>query len=203
MTAYVNKATAAGVKAFYELYCPPPRPRRYLVHRLLENRQSDFPAKVMELLPIHDRVWASASCFSFYEACNALPLEFENAQGVKKFLVAYEFPRTSRIHNRFGKTPALVFNEADAVDVVKVIQLLERGSDGEDDDPDDDSDCFAAVKQISLYKVTGLSADRGKSFEQLLQTLFMDHVSSRLQILELIGKVLCISSLELLILSQT
>lgn len=187
VTAYVNKSTAAGVRAFYELYCPPPRPRRYLVNRILENRESVFPAKVMELLPIHDRVRASASCFSFYEACNALPLEFENARTVQRFLVGFGFPQTSRIHKRFGKTPALLFNEADAVDVANVIQLLERGSDGENDDPDDNSDCFAAVKQISLRKVTGLSAGNGKYFEQLLQTLFMDHVNSRLQALELIG----------------
>ncbi|KAE8893160.1 hypothetical protein PF003_g22931 [Phytophthora fragariae] len=186
VTAYVNKSTAAGVRAFYDLYCPPPRPRRYLVNRLLENRQSVFAAKLMELLPIHDRVRASASCFSFYEACNALPLEFENARTVQRFLVGFGFPQTSRIHKRFGKTPALLFNEADAVDVANVIQLLERGSDGENDDPDDDSDCFAAVKQISLRKVTGLSAGNGKYFEQLLQTLFMDHVNSRLQTLELI-----------------
>ncbi|KAE9302466.1 hypothetical protein PR003_g22254 [Phytophthora rubi] len=186
VTTYVNKSTAAGVRAFYDLYCPPPRPRRYLVNRLLENRQSVFAAKLMELLPIHDRVRASASCFSFYEACNALPLEFENARTVQRFLVGFGFPQTSRIHKRFGKTPALLFNEADAVDVANVIQLLERGSDGENDDPDDDSDCFAAVKQISLRKVTGLSAGNGKYFEQLLQTLFMDHVNSRLQTLELI-----------------
>ncbi|KAG6618864.1 Leucine-rich repeat [Phytophthora cinnamomi] len=190
VTAYVNKSTAAGVRAFYELYCPPPRPRRYLVNRIWENRQSVFPAKVMQLLPIHDRVRASASCFSFYEACNALPLEFEGASAIQQFLTGFQFPRTGRIHKRFKKTPALLFNGANAVDVMNVIQLLERGNDGDDNDPDDDSDCFAAVKEISLHKVSGLSAEKGKYFEQLLQTLFMDHVNSRLQTLELIDLAL-------------
>ncbi|GMF50770.1 unnamed protein product [Phytophthora fragariaefolia] len=193
VVSYVNKSTAAGVKAFYELYCPPPRPRRYLVNRLLENHHSVYPAKVMELLPIQDRVRASASCFSFYQACSALPLEFEGTQAVRQFLTGYGFPRTGRIHKRFKTTPAIFFKEADAADVVKVIQLLERGSDGDDDDPDDDSDCFANVKEISLIKVIGLGAAKGMHFEQLLQTLFMDHVNSRLQTLELVGTWFCIA----------
>ncbi|KAG7379165.1 hypothetical protein PHYPSEUDO_008916 [Phytophthora pseudosyringae] len=180
VTAYVNKSTAASVRAFYELYCPPPRPRRYLVSRLLENRQSKLTTKVMELLPIDDRVRASASCWSFFEASNALPLEFNGVRAAQAFLARYEFPRTARIHTRFKKTPALMFNEASAEDVVNIIQVLERGGDGEDD-----SDCFAAVQEISLRKVTGLSASKGKFFEQLLQTLFMGHVSSRLHAIEL------------------
>ncbi|KAL3670886.1 hypothetical protein V7S43_004071 [Phytophthora oleae] len=184
VTAYVNKSTAAGVKAFYDLYYPPPRPRRYLVHRLLENRQSVFIAKVMELLSIEDRISASASCWSFYDACNTLPLEFNGVRPVQKFLECYEFPRTSRVHKRFKKTPALLFNGAKAEDLVKITQLLERGSDSEDDL--DDSDCFTAVQELSLRKIKGLSALKGKYFEQLLQTLFMGHVSSRLHSLELI-----------------
>ncbi|GMF27192.1 unnamed protein product [Phytophthora lilii] len=185
VTAYVNKSTASGVKAFYDIYCPPPRPQRYLVHRLLENCQSVLPAKVMGLLPIRDRVRASASCLSFYTACNSFPLEFEGARAVQHFLAAFDFPRTRHIHKRFSKTPALLFSEAIAEDVVKVIQLLECGGDSEDDDADDDSDCFAAVKEISLRRVNGLSAAKGKYFEQLLQTLIMDHVSSRLHTLGL------------------
>ncbi|KAG6948584.1 hypothetical protein JG688_00015027 [Phytophthora aleatoria] len=185
VTAYVNKSTAASVKAFYDLYYPPPRPQRYLVHRLLENRQSIFPSKVMELLPIDDRVRASASCWSFYEASNALSLEFNSVHTAQKFLACYEFPRTARIHKRFKKTPALLFNEANAEDVVNIIQLLEREGDSEDEDSDHDTDCFASVQEISLHKVSELSASKGKHFQQLMQTLFMDRVSSRLSALEL------------------
>jgi hypothetical protein len=187
VAAYVNKSTAVGVKAFYDLYCPPPRPRRYLVNRLLEDRRSAIPAKVMAWLPIADRVRASASCWSLYEASNALPLEFNSACATRVFLACYNFPRTSRIHKRFRKTPALQFSEANAEDVVNIVQLLERGGDGEEDDPDDDSDCFEAVREIALRKVGGLSAAKGRYFEQLLQTLFMGHVSSRLTALELTG----------------
>ncbi|KAF1779920.1 hypothetical protein JG687_00009774 [Phytophthora cactorum] len=185
VTAFVNKSTAASVKAFYDLYYPPPRPQRYLVHRLLENRQSIFPSKVMELLPIDDRVRASASCWSFYDASNALPLEFNGVHTAQKFLACYEFPRTAHIHKRFKKTPALLFNEANAEDVVNIIQLLEREGDSEDEDSDHDTDCFASVQEISLHKVSELSASKGKYFQQLMQTLFMDHVSSRLSTLEL------------------
>ncbi|KAL4165656.1 hypothetical protein KRP22_014366 [Phytophthora ramorum] len=185
--AYMNKSTAIGVKAFYDLYCPPPRPRRYLVNRLLENRQSVFPDKVMRLLSIADRVRASGSCGSFYEASNSMPLEFNGVRASAAFLSCYKFPRTSRIHKRFSKTPALLFNSSNAEDVVNIVQMLERGGDGEDDDADDDTDCFAAVREISLRKVNGMSTSKGKYFDQLLQTLFMGHVSSRLRVLELIG----------------
>ncbi|ETK81494.1 hypothetical protein L915_13009 [Phytophthora nicotianae] len=181
--AYVNKSTAVSVKAYYDLYCPFPRPRRYLVHRLFENRNSIFPTKVMELLSINDRVRASASCWSFYEASNALPLEFNGARAAQEFLACFEYPRTFRVHKRFKKTPALLFSEATAEDVVNIIQMMERGND--DDGTDDDSDCFAAVREISLRKVSELSLAKGKYFQQLLQTLFMDHVSSRLSTLEL------------------
>ncbi|KAK1935554.1 hypothetical protein P3T76_010249 [Phytophthora citrophthora] len=91
-----------------------------------------------------------------------------------------------RIHRRFKKTPALMFNGAKADDLVKITQFMERGNDSEEDL--DDSDCFAAVQELSLRKITGLSASKGNVFEQLLQTLFMGHISSRLQSLELIGK---------------
>ncbi|KAH7465538.1 Protein NLRC5 [Phytophthora ramorum] len=186
--AYMNKSTAIGVKAFYDLYCPPPRPRRYLVNRLLENRQSVFPGKVMGLLSIADRVRASGSCGSFYEASNSMPLEFNGVRASAAFLSCYKFPRTSRIHKRFSKTPALLFNSSNAEDVVNIVQMLERGGDGEDGDADDDdTDCFAAVREISLRKVNGMSTSKGKYFDQLLQTLFMGHVSSRLHVLELIG----------------
>ncbi|KAG1691797.1 hypothetical protein DVH05_026172 [Phytophthora capsici] len=184
VTAYVNKSTAAGVKAFYDLYYPPPRPRRYLVHRLLESRQSMFLVKVMELLPIEDRVSASGSCWSFYDASNVLPLEFNGVRPIQKFLKCYKFPQTSSIHRRFKKTPALLFNGTQAEDLVKITHFMERGNDSQDDL--DDSDCFAAVHELSLRKIIGLSVSKGKFFEQLLQTLFMGHISSRLESLELI-----------------
>ncbi|KAF4035118.1 Leucine Rich repeat [Phytophthora infestans] len=179
VTAYVNKSTAVSVGKYYDLYYPPPRPGKYLVHRILE---SVFPSKVMELLPINDRVRASASCRSFYEASNALPLELDGVRAAKAFLASYEFPRTFRIHKRFKKTPALFFNEVKAEDAVNIVQMLEREGD---DDPKDGSDCFAAVQEISFRKVSGLSALKGKYFQQLLQTLLMDHVSSRLTALEM------------------
>ncbi|RLN45877.1 hypothetical protein BBJ28_00022257 [Nothophytophthora sp. Chile5] len=188
-TAYVNKTTAAAVRAYYDLYCPPPRPRRYLVHRTLEDPRSVFPAKLMALLPMNDRVRASASCRSFYAASNALPLEFNGSKAAQQFLKCSGFPRTRYIQKRYAKTPALAFSDMKAEAAVGIIQLLEgAGDDDEEEENEDDSDCFAAVRDISLTRVSDFAAAKGKHFERLLQTLFMGHVSSRLHTLELTGK---------------
>ncbi|EEY55181.1 uncharacterized protein PITG_09074 [Phytophthora infestans T30-4] len=199
VTAYVNKSTAVSVGKYYDLYYPPPRPGKYLVHRILE---SVFPSKVMELLPINDRVRASASCRSFYEASNALPLELDGVRAAKAFLASYEFPRTFRIHKRFKKTPALFFNEVKAEDAVNIVQMLEREGD---DDPKDGSDCFAAVQEISFRKVSGLSALKGKYFQQLLQTLLMDHLKLEDQQFKQLAKLwqdACFPRLQRLSLAQ-
>ncbi|KAL8000531.1 putative leucine-rich repeat domain superfamily [Plasmopara halstedii] len=186
VVSYINKASRASVQVYYDLCCPRSRQGRYLVYRVLQNRESSFSKKMMEFLSLADRVRVSSTCIAFYDASNALPLEFNNAQLVQRFLASFN-SQTNRIYWRFNNTPALSFYNAKAEDVVNVLQLLECSGDV---NLDHVTECFAAVHSISLCKVSGLSHSNGMHFERFMQTLFTDHVSARLTSLELTDLVL-------------
>lgn len=103
--AYVNKAFAAEVTIFYELYCPHPRPQRFLAKKLFNSKtRSCFPEKILSWLSITERVRVSSCCKALYSAASSLELEISGSRKAAQFLHCMT---EERVEARFAATSVL------------------------------------------------------------------------------------------------
>lgn len=103
----VNRTLTAGVRAYYELYCAHPRPRGFLVHRvLLPLPDASFLPRILAWLPVQDRVRAGGTCRAFLKCCDAMPLEITSEGQARLFLSSIGNDET-RVEARFAATGAL------------------------------------------------------------------------------------------------
>lgn len=198
--ALVNRALAAGARAYYELYCAQPRPTAFLVGRvLLKQPKSRYLLQILLYLTMKDRVQASGTCSVFRKCCDAQPLEFSSECRTQKFMTVLGCDPT-RVETRYGSTRTLrismlyicteVWNEfcveswhlignATSTSTSSIITLMDTG----------DIECFSNVRDLIISKVRGFGRKNGPGhdFERTMQVLFTDHVSTRLETLVLNG----------------
>jgi hypothetical protein len=105
--ALVNRAIAVSVDRYYARYCDWPRPRAFLAHKIFSLRHAETTGllkAVLGMLPLTDRVRASATSHLFRCAADSLPLDFAQSHHASKFLGRLE---ASRVETRFQQTTVL------------------------------------------------------------------------------------------------
>lgn len=100
----INNVVAAGVRAYYQLFCSQPRPHRYLLHRIFHDPQAPFLRHIHGYLSPAHRVRDSAVCRSFLQLCDALPLEVTGDRQALEFVRRLSPPR---VETRYGATTSL------------------------------------------------------------------------------------------------
>lgn len=110
--ASVNRTLAAGVRAYYELYCAHPRPRAFLVRRVLfPPSGAGFLPRILSWLPIRDRVRASGTCHTFLECSDSMRLEIIS-EVQAQFFMSTIGNNKPRVEARFSATRTLQLGEA-------------------------------------------------------------------------------------------
>jgi hypothetical protein len=119
--ASVNRTLAAGVRAYYELYCAHPRPHAFLVHRaLLPSTGAGFLPRILSWLPICDRIRAGRTCRGFLECSDSMRLEITSELQAQLFLSVIGNNKT-RVEARFSATSALQLGKSDHELLISVI----------------------------------------------------------------------------------
>lgn len=215
--ARVNKAFGVHVRVFYEIYCPHPRPQRYLAQKLFnsvasardstERQQlagSGISATVLSFLSVSERVRASSCCRTLYNGCNSLPLVISGAEQARRFVNCMA---AKLAHARFIATTQLRLGTSAVFRVAMMRNVLRQGCVGaqqfarllathpEDMDADDavavvrllDTDGCECFPVLSELLLIRVRDFAEELFVQFVQVLFTDRVSHKLQTLELSG----------------
>jgi hypothetical protein len=186
--AKIGRVWVYAARKFYENFADFPRPHQYLLNQVLRSQNSIIARKIFLMLSFKERVSACCTCKDFYQWSNHFPLELRSPAQAKTFLQISH----KRIRQRykdiegldlgmislFPDTLRLLTNmilyyveDIDAIEAQVLAELMARES-------------FPHLYTFRMRRIRRVSSVCS-FFPALMNTLFGDFVSSRLQILDL------------------